>query len=76
MLEVMVSVIQASGEKVDQRQTPILQILQSAQNTEFKAIGLRNVIVGKSPSVNSIRSRKQELEASNGNILKLLLSLL
>lgn len=76
MLEVMVSVIQAKGEKIKQRQTPIMQILQSAQSTEFKAIGLRNVIIGKSPSVDSVRSRKQELENSNGNILKVLLSLL
>lgn len=76
MLDVMVAVIQAKGELVTQGQTPIMKVLLSSESSTLKAIGLRNAIIGKSPSVDSVRESREELEGHCGKAVNVLLALL
>ncbi|TIB02081.1 hypothetical protein E3P94_01236 [Wallemia ichthyophaga] len=76
MLDVMVAVIQAKGELVTQGQTPIMKVLLSSESSTLKAIGLRNAIIGKSPSVDSVRESREELQGHCGKAVNVLLALL
>ena len=75
-MDVMVSVIQARGERVDSQKPQIVQILESTLVPEYKCIALRNAIVGKSPSLDQVKRCRNELEKIDDNNFNLLLSLL
>lgn len=64
-LDVIISIVQASGVVVDRKEPAIIQILKTPKKelyNELKLIAIRNAIRGKSPSLGVLQERKSEIE--------------
>lgn len=64
-LDVIISIVQATGVVVDRKEPPIIQLLKTPKKevyNQLKLIAIRDAIRGKSPSLGVLQERKSEIE--------------
>ena len=67
-LDVMISIVQATGVVVDRKEPPIIQLLKTPKKevyNQLKLVAIRDAIRGKSPSLGVLQERKSEIEKLN-----------